>query len=103
MSRFEYQSTKLTNHVQRFVITTRVYNGLAEFTLRVRMMDNERAQPNSFVVDRAGVRLLARQHRTYVRGVGNSVVGTLPCHASTWQKSYDFGLYRPWPQNPDCL
>lgn len=25
MSRFEYQSIKLTNHVQRFVITTRPY------------------------------------------------------------------------------
>lgn len=44
MSRFEYQSIKLTNHVQRFVITTRVYNGLAEFTLRVRLMNNERTQ-----------------------------------------------------------
>lgn len=44
MSRFEYKSVKLINHVQRFVITTRVYSGLAEFTLRVRLMDNERAQ-----------------------------------------------------------
>lgn len=44
MSRFEYQSIKLTNHVQRFVITTCVYNGLAEFTLRVRLMNNERTQ-----------------------------------------------------------
>lgn len=47
MSRFEYKSIKLTNHVQRFVITTRVYNGLAEFTLRVRLMNNERAQTYS--------------------------------------------------------
>lgn len=49
------------------------------------------------------VRLLTHQHRTGVRGVGNSVVGTLPCHASIWQKSCDFGLYRPQPTIPDCL
>lgn len=44
MSRFEYQSTNLATNVQRFVITTRVYNGLAEFTLRVRLINNERVQ-----------------------------------------------------------
>lgn len=55
------------------------------------------------MLDRTGVRLLMRQHRTGVRGVGNSVVGTLPCHAPIWQKSCDFGLYRPQPTIPDCL
>nr|DAF87513.1 MAG TPA: hypothetical protein [Siphoviridae sp. ctnPP24] len=36
-------------------------------------------------------KVLATWTRTSVRGVGNSVVGTLPCHASIWRTFLDFG------------
>lgn len=39
-----YNSVKLTNYVQRFCIIPRVRNGVAEFTLLVQLVNNERTE-----------------------------------------------------------
>ena len=39
----DYDSVKLTNYVQRFCIIPRVRGGVAEFTLLVQLVNNERA------------------------------------------------------------
>lgn len=40
----DYDSVKLTNYVQRFCIIPRVRGGVAEFTLLVQLVNNERAE-----------------------------------------------------------
>lgn len=40
----DYDSVKATNYVQRFCIIARVRNGVAEFTLLVRLVNNERTE-----------------------------------------------------------
>lgn len=40
----DYDSVKLTNYVQRFCIISRVRDGVAEFTLLVQLVNNERAE-----------------------------------------------------------
>lgn len=39
-----YNSVKLTNYLQRFCIIPRVRNGVAEFTLLVQLVNNERTE-----------------------------------------------------------
>lgn len=40
----DYDSVKMTNYVQRFCIIPRVRNGVAEFTLLVQLVNNERTE-----------------------------------------------------------
>ena len=40
----DYDSVKVTNYVQRFCIIPRVSNGVAEFTLLVQLVNNERTE-----------------------------------------------------------
>lgn len=40
----DYDSVKFTNYVQRFCIIPRVRGGVAEFTLLVQLVNNERAE-----------------------------------------------------------
>lgn len=40
----DYNSVKVTNYVQRFCIIPRVRNGVAEFTLLVQLVNNERTE-----------------------------------------------------------
>lgn len=40
----DYDSVKVTNYVQRFCIIPRVRNGVAEFTLLVQLVNNERTE-----------------------------------------------------------
>lgn len=111
----DYDSVKLTNYVQRFAIVTRIHNGAAEFMLLVQLTNNERVEtyddtytdPNVLLHDLRNWWYLGHgmQEPSYyeaVRDLTEYVVGTLPCHASIWQKSCDFGLYRQRPTIPDC-
>ena len=40
----DYDSVKVTNYVKRFCIIPRVRNGVAEFTLLVQLVNNERTE-----------------------------------------------------------
>lgn len=40
----DYDSVKLTNYVQRFCIISHVRDGVAEFTLLVQLVNNERTE-----------------------------------------------------------
>lgn len=40
----DYDSVKVTNYVQRFCIIPRVSNGVAEFTLLIQLVNNERTE-----------------------------------------------------------
>lgn len=40
----DYDSIKMTNYVQRFCIIPRIHNSVAEFTLLVQLVDNERTE-----------------------------------------------------------
>ena len=40
----DYDSVKVTNHVKRFCIIPRINNGVAEFTLLVELVNNERTE-----------------------------------------------------------
>lgn len=40
----DYDSVKATNYVQRFCIIPRIRNGVAEFTLLVQLVNNERTE-----------------------------------------------------------
>ena len=40
----DYDSVKVTNYVQRFCIIPRISNGVAEFTLLVQLVNNERTE-----------------------------------------------------------
>ena len=40
----DYDSVKVTNYVQRLYIILRVRNGVAEFTLLVQLVNNERTE-----------------------------------------------------------
>ena len=42
MCLMDYDSVKFTNYVQRFCIIPRVRKGVAEFTLLVQLVNNER-------------------------------------------------------------
>ena len=44
MHLMDYDSVKVTNYVQRFCIVPRVRNGVAEFTLLVQLVNNERTE-----------------------------------------------------------
>lgn len=84
-----YDSVKLTNYVQRFCIISRVRDGVAEFTLLVQLVNNERAEVYDDTYE---------DPRDLLHDLRNGW-----CHASIWQKSRDFGLYRPRPTIPNCL
>lgn len=66
----DYDSVKLTNYVQRFCIISRVRDGVAEFTLLVQLVNNERAEVAEKVINYVG-----KQFRRYttsdIYGIAN--------------------------------